>query len=133
MFLDLSSLLHYPMYSLLSNENNTYWKPYEFGLCNWQISQCILSLSKLDCLFQCMNHNNGDVRGTWYNINAGIGHGDTSSNPGLTAFHIALIPLGKLWIQLFSPQLWEIVGQTRFFSLGEATSLGEGKLRIQTC
>ena len=28
-------------------------------------------------------------------IVAGIGHGDTSSNPGLIAFHIALIPLGK--------------------------------------
>ena len=26
-----------------------------------------------------------------------------------------------------------ILGQTRFFSLGEATSLGEGKLWIQTC
>ena len=26
---------------------------------------------------------------------AGIGHGDTSSNPGLIAFHIALIPLGN--------------------------------------
>ena len=26
-----------------------------------------------------------------------------------------------------------VVGQTRFFSLGEATSLGEGKLWIQTC
>ena len=63
-------------------------------------------------------------------IVTGIGHGDTSSNPGLIAFHIALIPLGKVWIQLFSPQL---VGQTRFFSLGEATSLGEGKLWIQTC
>ena len=24
----------------------------------------------------------------------------------LIAFHIALIPLGKVWIQLFSPQLW---------------------------
>ena len=32
-------------------------------------------------------------------IVAGIGHGDTSSNPGLIAFHIALIPLGKVWIQ----------------------------------
>ena len=39
-------------------------------------------------------------------IAAGIGHGDTSSNPGLIAFHIALIPLGKVWIQLFSLQLW---------------------------
>ena len=46
------------------------------------------------------------------------------------AFHIALKPLGKVWIQLFSLQLW--VGQTGFFSLGEATSLGEGKLWIQS-
>ena len=29
--------------------------------------------------------------------------------------------------------LWVIVGQTRFFSFGEATSLGEWKLWIQTC
>ena len=48
-------------------------------------------------------------------------------------FHIALIPLGKVWIQLFSLQLWVNIGQTRFFSLGEVTSLGEGKLWIQTC
>ena len=39
-------------------------------------------------------------------IVAGIGHGDTSSNPGLIAFHIALIPLEKVWIQLFSLHLW---------------------------
>ena len=39
-------------------------------------------------------------------IVAGIGHYDTSSNPGLIPFHIALIPLGKVWIQLFSLQLW---------------------------
>ena len=39
-------------------------------------------------------------------IVVGIGHGDTSSNPGLIVFHIALIPLGKVWIQLFSLQLW---------------------------
>ena len=39
-------------------------------------------------------------------IVAGIGHGDTSSNPGLIAFHIALIPSGKVCIQLFSLQLW---------------------------
>ena len=42
-------------------------------------------------------------------IVVGNGHGDTSSNPGQDiAFHI--------------------VGQTGFFSLSEATSLGEGKL-----
>ena len=29
------------------------------------------------------------------------GHGDLSSNP---TFHKALIPLGKVWIQLFSLQ-----------------------------
>ena len=29
-------------------------------------------------------------------IVAGSGHGDTSSNPGLIAFHVALIPLGKV-------------------------------------
>ena len=47
----------------------------------------------------------GGARGIMV-IVAGIGHGDTSSNPGLIAFHIALIPLGKVWIQLFSLQLW---------------------------
>ena len=39
-------------------------------------------------------------------IVAGIGHGDTSSNSGLIVFPIALIPLGKVWILLFSLQLW---------------------------
>ena len=29
-------------------------------------------------------------------IVVGNGQGDTSSNPGLIAFHIALIPLGKV-------------------------------------
>ena len=29
-------------------------------------------------------------------IIVGNGHGNTSSNPGLIAFHIALIPLGKV-------------------------------------
>ncbi len=37
----------------------------------------------------------GGARGVMV-IVAGIGHGDTSSNPGLIAFHIALIPLGKV-------------------------------------
>ena len=36
----------------------------------------------------------GDARGVMV-IVTGIGHGDTSSNPGLIAFHIALIPLGR--------------------------------------
>ena len=41
-------------------------------------------------------------------IVVGNGHSNTSSNPGRDPipFHIALIPLGKVWIQLFSLQLW---------------------------
>ena len=40
-------------------------------------------------------------------IVVGNGHGDMSSNPGWDwlHFHIELIPLGKVWIQLFSLQL----------------------------
>ena len=34
------------------------------------------------------------------------GHGETSSNPGRDWLHIALKPMGKVWIQLFSLQLW---------------------------
>ena len=37
----------------------------------------------------------GSARGVMV-IVAGIGHGDTSSNPGLIASHIALIPLGNV-------------------------------------
>ena len=37
----------------------------------------------------------GGARGVMV-IVGGIGHDDTSSNPGLIAFHIALIPLGKV-------------------------------------
>ena len=37
----------------------------------------------------------GGARGVMVVV-AGIGHGDTSSNPGLIVFHIALIPLGKV-------------------------------------
>ena len=51
------------------------------------------------------NKWNGGARGVMV-IVAGIGHSDMSSNPGLIAFHIALIPLGKVWIQLFSLQIW---------------------------
>ena len=50
----------------------------------------------------------------------------------MIAFHIALILLGKVWIQLFSLQLWVNSRTGCFFSLGEANSLGEGKLWNQT-
>ena len=42
-----------------------------------------------------INMKRGGARGVMV-IVAGIGHGDTSSNPGLIAFRIALIPLGKV-------------------------------------
>ena len=51
----------------------------------------------------------------------------------LIAFHIALIPLGKVWIQLFSLQLLVKSRTNWFFCLDEATSIREGKLWIQTC
>ena len=42
--------------------------------------------------------------------------------------------LGKgMNVIILPPAMDKIVGQTRFFSLGKATSLGEEKLRIQTC
>ena len=63
-------------------------------------------------------------------IVVGNGHGghEFKSWTRLIAFHIATIPLGKVWIQLFSLQLWVNSRADCFFSLGEATSLGEGKL-----
>ena len=52
----------------------------------------------------------------------------------LIAFHIALIPLGKVWNPIIlPPAMGKIVGQTKFFILSEATSLGEGKVWIETC
>ena len=49
-----------------------------------------------------VNHiHYGGARGVVV-IVVGNGHGDTR----LIAFHIALIPLGKVGIQLFSLQLW---------------------------
>ena len=52
-------------------------------------------------------------------IVTGYEHGDTSSNPG-PDFQHSTNTLGKG----MNPN----IGQTMFFSLGEATSLGEGKL-----
>ena len=50
----------------------------------------------------------------------------------LFAFHIAIISLGKAWIQLFFLQLWIKIGQTGLFYPSIATSLEERKLWIQT-
>ena len=66
---------------------------------NFIDKDCRVSIETISAQFY------GGARGVMV-IVAGIGHGNTSSNPGLIAFHIALIPLGKVWIQLFSLQLW---------------------------
>ena len=47
------------------------------------------------CVDTCVNPLRNKALGVMV-IVAGLGHGDTSSNPGLIAFHIALIPLGKV-------------------------------------
>ena len=51
--------------------------------------------------------DNEDIHGVMLII-VGNGHGDLSSNPewGCLHFYIVLISLGKVWIQLFSFQLW---------------------------
>ena len=55
------------------------------------------------------------------------GHSDTSSNPDCISHSTNTI--GKGYESNYFPSSYgQIVGQTRFFSLGEATSLGEGKL-----
>ena len=68
-------------------------------------------------------------------IVAGCGHDDTSSNPGRAdCISHSTNSLGKgMNPNILPAAMGKIVGQTRFFSLGEATSLGEGKLWIQTC
>ena len=48
------------------------------------------------------------------------------------AFHLTFIPLGNMWIHLFSLSYGWIVRLTRLLSLGKVTSLGEEKLWIQT-
>ena len=60
----------------------------------------------------------------------GNGHGKTSSNSGQGClhFHVVLIPLGNVSIQLFSIQLIIDSRATWIFNVGMATSLGEGKL-----
>ena len=54
--------------------------------------------------FLLINARYGGARGVMV-IVVGNGHGHKSWTK-LIAFHIVLIPLGKVWIQLFSLQLW---------------------------
>ena len=68
-------------------------------------------------------------------IVVGNGHGDTSQILDETdCISHCINTLGKGMNPIISPPaMGKIVGQTRFLSFGEATSLGEGKLWIQTC
>ena len=97
--------------------------------CPMNFQACILQHESNIHVIKCMHERwrcpwcNGYHRRKWTRRH------EFKSWTRLIAFHIALIPLGKVWIQLFSLQL----GQTRLFSLGEATSLGKGILWIQTC
>ena len=65
-------------------------------------------------------------------IVVGNGHGDASSNLDETdCISHSTNTQGKGMNPIILPPA--MGGQTEFFSLGEATSLGEGKLWIQTC
>ena len=62
-------------------------------------------------------------------IVVGSGHDDTSSNPGRDCLSHSTNALGKgMYPIIIHPAMGKIVWLTGFFSLGEATSLGEGKL-----
>ena len=62
------------------------------------------------CVFTICNHyiTHGGAHDVMAIIIIGNGHGEPSSNPGWgwLHFHIVLILFGKVWIQLFSIQLW---------------------------
>ena len=59
-------------------------------------------------------------------IVVGNRHGDTSSNPGRDLIsHSTNKGMNPI---ILPPSIGKIVGQTKLFCLGEATSLGEGKL-----
>ena len=69
----------------------------------------------------------GGARGVM-DIVVGNGHSDTSSNPG-EDISLSTNTLGKgMNPIILPPAMGKIVGQTGLFSLGKATSLGEGKL-----
>ena len=59
-----------------------------------------------------------------------VGNGHADSIPGETGFiSHSTNTLGKgMYPIILPPAMGKIVGQTKFFSLGEATSLEEGKL-----
>ena len=107
-------------------------------------------LRQVDMLLKSINQSLTSEQQFWSNVSfksrlideygvmvivVGNGYGDMSSNlrRGSLPFYISLIPLGKVGTQLFSLKLWVNSRTDWFFSLGEATSLREGKPWIQTC
>ena len=62
--------------------------------CGVVVSEFVLQ-SRYYVQFRANTIGKGSARGVMV-IVAGYGHGDTSSDPGLIAFHIALISLGKV-------------------------------------
>ena len=57
---------------------------------------------------------------------------DPTANPWQGCLHL-IIPLGKVCIQLSPGNYGQIAGQTGLFNVGMVTTIGEGKLWIQTC
>ena len=66
-----------------------------------------MSLNWWTNIFSTYIHtHNTQVRGPWYCLRKWTWFPKFKSWMRLFTFHIALIPLGKVWIQLFSFQLW---------------------------
>ena len=91
----------------LQPETKTLVRKLEWNLRRLYRKMCLYFLIKMrpNCSFSHTHthtHTSGVARGVLV-IVVGNGHGDTSSNPGRDRlhFHIALIPLVKVWIQLF--------------------------------
>ena len=61
------------------------------------------------------------------------GRSEFKSQKSIFPFYMVVIRCGNVWIQLFSLQLYLIVGQTRLFNLDRVTSLRVGKPWPQTC
>ena len=67
-------------------------------------------------------------------IVVGNGHGGVQILDEIDYISHSTNTLGKgMNPNILPPAMGKIAGNTRFFSLGEMTSLGEGKLWIQTC
>ena len=91
---DSNSLVKIGQSSLL-----TFTSPYVLSLLHRYITFLHLVYSSLSSSWKCP-WCNGYRRRKWTRRH------ESKSLTTMIAFHIALIPLGKVWIQLFSLQLW---------------------------